>query len=56
MKILTIVNDQQDQQFSQLINELGTQHQVELVSLAEQQISYDELVEKIDQCDKVISW
>jgi len=56
MKILTIVNDQQDQQFSELLNELGAQNQVEVVSLAEESLSYDELVEKIDQCDKVISW
>ena len=56
MKILTIVNDQQDPQFSELLQELRGQNQVEVVSLAEDQLSYDELVEKIDQCDQVISW
>jgi hypothetical protein len=56
MKILTILNDQQDQQCAELLEELKGQNQVEVVSLAEEQLSYDELVEKIDQCDKVLSW
>ncbi len=56
MKILTILNDQNEQQFSELLDELGVQNQVEVVSLAEEQLSYDDLVEKINQCDKVISW
>lgn len=56
MKILTILNDQQDQQFPQLLDELKGQNQVEVVNLAEEQLSYDEIVEKIDQCDKVLSW
>jgi hypothetical protein len=56
MKILTIVNDHNDQPLPEFLQELQEQNQVEVVNLAEQQLSYDELVEKIDQCDKVISW
>ena len=56
MKILTIVNDENDQSLPDVLQELQEQNQVEVVSLAEQQLSYDELVDKIDQCDKVISW
>jgi hypothetical protein len=56
MKILTILNDDNDQALPEFLQELQAQNQVEVVSLAEQQLSYEELVEKIDQCDKVISW
>lgn len=56
MKILTILNGDNDQPLPEFLEELQAQNQVEVVSLAAQQLSYDELVEKIDQCDKVISW
>jgi hypothetical protein len=56
MKILTIINDHADRPLPDVLQELQEQNQVEVVSLEEQQLSYDELVEKIDRCDKVISW
>jgi hypothetical protein len=56
MKILTIVNDHNDQPLPEILQELREQNQVEIVNLEEQQLSYGDLVEKIDQCDKVISW
>jgi hypothetical protein len=56
MKILTILNEQNDSNFSDLFKELSEENQVEVVRLSEDQLSYEEVVDKIDQCDKVISW
>ena len=56
MKILTILNDDTKQDQVALIKELQVGNEVEIVSLAEDACNYEELVEKIEQCDKVISW
>ncbi len=56
MKILTIVNDEEPEQLPALFEELQAQSEVEVVRLTEQSLSYDELVDKIEQCDKVLSW
>ena len=56
MKILTIINEKAEQQSIELLEELKEEHQVEVVKLAEEPPAYDELVEKIEKCDRVISW
>ena len=57
MKILTIFNDGQSvQKPDELIEDLKREHQVEIVSLADKDLSYDDIIDKIEKCDKVISW
>ena len=56
MKILTILNDDSKQSHIELLDDLQKGNDVEVISLTEDTYDYDELVEKIDQCDKVISW
>ena len=56
MKILTIINEKVEQQSIELLEALKEEHQVEVVKLAEDALPYDELVDKIEQCDRVISW
>jgi len=56
MKILTILNNGSQYEPNELIENLKEQHQVEVVKLNDEKLSYDELVVKIEQCDKVISW
>lgn len=56
MKILTILNDESEQEPKQLVENMQEQHQVEVVKLDDKQLSYDDLVDKIEQCDKVMSW
>ena len=56
MKILYIFNDGPDEKATKLIEEQKKDNEVETVDLTNKGISYDELIDKIEQCDKVISW
>ena len=56
MKILTILNDDGKQAHIEILDDLREQNEVEVISLMEDEYDYDELVEKIEKCDKVISW
>lgn len=56
MKILHILNDGPNADAQSIIDEHGKEHEVEVIDLAESSISYEALVGKIEQCDKVISW
>lgn len=56
MKILHILNGGPTDLSDQVIDENSREHQVEIVNLGEKEISYDELVDKIFSCDRVISW
>jgi hypothetical protein len=56
MKILYIFNDGPDEKATKLIEEQKKDNEVETVDLTNKGISYDELVDKIEQCDKVSSW
>ncbi len=55
MRVLYILRDEPDETVSKLIEFHGKDHEVNVVRLGED-ISYDELVDKIFQYDKVISW
>jgi len=56
MKILNILVNGQNDDAELIINEHKTEHDVEVIDLSKGEVSYDELVDKIEQCDKVISW
>ena len=56
MKILYIFNDGPDEKATKLIEEQIKDNEVETLDLTNREIAYDELVDKIEQCDKVISW
>ena len=56
MKILHILNDAVDDDAKEIIAHHSENNDVEIVDLTDMRISYDELVNRIEQCDKVISW
>jgi len=56
MKILNILIDGPDVDAALIIAEHKKEHDVEILDLSQNGILYDELVDKIEQCDKVISW
>jgi hypothetical protein len=56
MKILAIVNDSEESEPIEIIENLKEQSQVEVVRLNDENLSYDELIVKIEQSDKVMSW
>ncbi len=55
-KILHILNDGQNELADQIIEVHCKECQVKVVDLNKKEISYDDLVEKIFSCDRVISW
>jgi len=56
MKILHILNDGPTELSDQMIDLNSNEYQAEVVNLGEKAISYDELVDKIFSCERVISW
>ncbi|MBG7609656.1 MAG: hypothetical protein IZT55_02195 [Anaerolineae bacterium] len=56
MKVLHILNDGPDEDAKSIIEHHAENYDVEIVDLTEIDISYDDLVDQIEQCDKVISW
>lgn len=56
MKVLHILNDGVDDDAKEIIAHHVKSNEVEVIDLSDLRISYDELVDRIEQCDKVISW
>ena len=56
MNILYIFNDGPDEEATKLIQEQKKDNEVETIDLTNKELSYDELVDKIERCDKVSSW
>ena len=56
MKVLHILNDGSDEDAKNIIAHHSENNDVEVIDLTDMEISYDELVDRIEQCDKVISW
>ena len=56
MKILHILTNGPNADAQIIIDVHEKEHEVEVINLTEKDISYDALVDKIEQCDKVISW
>ena len=56
MKIIHIVNQKPTQKVINLIDEQRKAHDVEIINLDEGQPDYDAIIEKVINCDRVISW
>lgn len=56
MKVLHILNDGSDEDAKNIIEHHSENNDLEVINLKDIDISYDELVDRIEQCDKVISW
>jgi len=56
MKILAIVKGEYEHDQNELIEDLKLDNQVEVINLYDEKLSYDGLVIKIDESDKVFSW
>ena len=56
MKILHILNDGPASLSDRIIQEQSKDHQVEVVDLSKNAISYEVLIEKIIAFDKVMCW
>jgi len=56
MKIIHIVNQKTTQSVLSLIDEQRKVHDVEVVNLEDGQPDYDAIIEKVINCDRVISW
>lgn len=56
MKILHIFNDGPDDGAMLIVEEHKKKHEVEIVDLSQKAMSYDDLIDRIEQCDKVVSW
>ncbi len=55
-KILHILNDGPTELSNQMIDVHSRECHVEVVDLKKKEISYEELVDKIFSCERVISW
>ena len=51
-----ILNDSPDQRVLQVIEAQKKLHNVEVVRLYDNSTNYADVIDKIEQCDKVISW
>lgn len=56
MKVLHILNDGPDEDAKNIIKHHSENYEVEIIDLTEIDISYDEVVDRIEKCDNVISW
>lgn len=56
MKILHILNDGPCDDAQYIIEQQSINHEIQLVDLSKDNINYDELVDYIESCDKVLSW
>ena len=56
MKVLHILNDGPDETAASIIAQHTEINDVEVIDLTDMDISYDELVDRIEQCERVISW
>jgi hypothetical protein len=56
MHILHILNDGSTELSDQIIDVHSKEYHIEVVDLEKKEISYEDLVDKIFSCDRVISW
>lgn len=56
MKIIHIVNQKPAQSVINLIDDQRKAHDVEIINLEDGQPDYDEIIDKVLNCDRVISW
>ena len=55
-RILHILREGPQEDVLEIIKAQAEQHEVEVVDLSKPEFSYDEVVDKIAACDKVLSW
>ena len=55
-KILHLLRDGPSDEVLEIIKAQSEGHEVEIYDLTEPGVVYDELIDKIEACDKVISW
>ena len=56
MKILHIVNKSVDKSVSDIINSQEMDNEVKVIKLDSSELSYDNVIDEIENADKVISW
>ncbi len=56
MKILHILNDGDDPLYMEVIEAMAKEDKREIIDLSKTGLSYDEIIDKIFDSDKVISW
>ncbi len=56
MKILHLLNDGSDGLSSEMIEAMADGSEVKIIDLSKDAVPYDEIIEWIFRCDKVISW
>ena len=56
MKVLHILNDGPSDDAQLIIEQHSAKQVIQIVDLSKHDVDYDELVELIEQCDKVLSW
>lgn len=56
MQVLHILNDGPSDDAQFIIDQQAHDHDVQVVDLSKDDVNYDDLVDRIEQCDKVFSW
>ncbi len=56
MKILHLLNDGPDGLSGEMIGAMADGNEATIIDLSKNAVSYDEIIEWIFRCDKVISW
>ena len=56
MKVLHILSDGSDETAASIIAQHTEVNDVEIIDLMQMDISYAQLVDRIEQCERVISW
>lgn len=56
MQVLHILNDGPSDDAQFIIDQQACNHDIQIVDLSKDDINYDDLVDRIEQCDKVLSW
>ncbi|MCP4752112.1 MAG: hypothetical protein GY866_14545 [Proteobacteria bacterium] len=55
MRLLYIVKREPGETFRKIVDEQKKEHDVEIVDLRDD-VDYDSILEKIEGCDRVVSW
>ena len=56
MRILHILNDGDEPFYSEIIEAMASEDTREIIDLSKMDLSYDDIIDKIFDSDKVISW
>jgi hypothetical protein len=56
MKILHILNDGPTRLSDRIISVQAEEHDIKVIDLSKKEMSYEDIVDEICACDRVISW